>query len=60
MSIAQKLKEIDEHGIRMEPESLNKIIKAVEQGNEPMRKQIRWITYGMIAAFVFLLLLMIF
>ena len=60
MSIAQKLKEIDEHGIRMEPESLNKIIKAVEQGNEPMRKQIRWITYGMIAAFGVLLLLMIF
>ncbi|MEI7830003.1 MAG: hypothetical protein WCI31_09545 [Prolixibacteraceae bacterium] len=60
MSIAHKLKEIDEHGIRMEPESLNKIIKAVEQGNEPMRKQIRWITYGMIAAFGILLLLMIF
>ena len=60
MSIAQKLKEIDEHGIRMEPESLNKIIKAVEQGNEPMRKQIRWITYGMIAAFGVLLLMMIF
>lgn len=60
MSIAQKLKEIDEHGIRMETESLNKIIKAVEQGNEPMRKQIRWITYGMIAAFGILLLMMIF
>jgi len=56
MSIAQKLKEIDEHGIRMEAESLNKIIKAVEKGNEPMRKQIRWITYGMIAAFGILLL----
>jgi hypothetical protein len=59
MSIAQKLKEIDEHGIRMEPESLNKIIKAVEQGNEPMRKQIRWITYGMIAAFGVLLLMIL-
>ena len=56
MSIAQKLKEIDENGIRMETESLNKIIKAVEKGNEPVRKQIRWITYGMIAAFGILLL----
>ena len=56
MSIVQKLKEIDEHGIRMEAESLNKIIKAVEKGNEPVRKQIRWITYGMIAAFGILLL----
>ena len=60
MSIAQKLKEIDEHGIRMEAESLNKIIKAVEKGNEPMRKQIRWITYGMIAAFGILLLTILF
>ena len=60
MSIAQKLKEIDEHGIRMEAESLNKIIKAVEKGNEPMRKQIRWITYGMIAAFGILSLLLLF
>jgi uncharacterized protein YjgD (DUF1641 family) len=60
ISIAQKLKEIDEHGIRMEAESLNKIIKAVEKGNEPMRKQIRWITYGMIAAFGILLLMILF
>lgn len=60
MSNAQKLKEIDEHGIRMEAESLNKIIKAVEKGNEPMRKQIRWITYGMIAAFGILLLMILF
>ena len=60
MSIAQKLKEIDEYGIRMEAESLNKIIKAVEKGNEPMRKQIRWITYGMIAAFGILLLTILF
>ena len=59
MSITQKLKEIDEHGIRMETESLNKIIKAVEKGNEPVRKQIRWITYGMIAAFGILLLLIL-
>lgn len=60
MSIAQKLKEIDEHGIRMEAESLNKIIKAVEQGNKPLQKQIRWITYGMIAAFGILLLMVLF
>lgn len=60
MSITQKLKEIDDHGIRMEAESLNKIIKAVEQGNEPLRKQIRWITYGMIAAFGILLLMVLF
>lgn len=60
MSNAQKLKEIDEHGIRMEAESLNKIIKAVEKGNEPVRKQIRWITYGMIAAFGILLLMILF
>jgi hypothetical protein len=60
MSITQKLKEIDDHGIRMEAESLNKIIKAVDQGNEPLRKQIRWITYGMIAAFGILLLMVLF
>ena len=60
MSITQKLKEIDEHGIRMEPEALNKIIKAVEQGNKPLQKQIRWITYGMIAAFGILLLMILF
>lgn len=60
MSITQKLKEIDEHGIRMEAESLNKIIKAVEQGNKPLQKQIRWITYGMIAAFGISLLMVLF
>lgn len=60
MSIAQKLKEIDGNGIQLEAESLNKIIKAVEKGNEPMRKQIRWITYGMIAAFGILLLMILF
>jgi DNA gyrase/topoisomerase IV subunit A len=60
MSITQKLKEIDDHGIRMETESLNKIIKAVEQGNMPLRKQIRWVTYGMIAAFGILLLMVLF
>ncbi len=60
MSITQKLKEIDEHGIRMEAESLDKIIKAVDKGNEPVRKQIRWITYGMIAAFGILLLMILF
>lgn len=60
MSITQKLKEIDEHGIRMEAESLNKIIKAVEQGNQPLRKQIRWVTYGMIAAFGIILLMILF
>jgi hypothetical protein len=60
MSITQKLKEIDDHGIRMETESLNKIIKAVDQGNTPLRKQIRWITYGMIAAFGIILLMVLF
>ena len=60
MSIAQKLKEIDEHGIQMEAETLNKIIKAVEKGNEPVKKQIRWIIYGMIAAFGILLLMILF
>ena len=60
MSIAQKLKEIDEHGIRMEAESLNKITEAVEKGNEPLRKQIRWIIYGMIVAFGILLLMILF
>jgi nicotinic acid phosphoribosyltransferase len=58
--IARKLKEIDEHGIRIEPGALDKITSAVEQGNNPLLKQIKWVSYGLLTGFVILLLILLF
>jgi vancomycin resistance protein YoaR len=57
MKMASELKEIDEDGIGIEPDSLNKVIKAVQEANKPMREHIRWLTYGVITAFGMLLLI---
>lgn len=57
MKMTSELKEIDEQGIGIEPDSLNKVIKAVQEANEPIRKHIRWLTYGVITAFGMLLLI---
>lgn len=58
--IARKLKEIDEHGIRIEPGALDKITRAVEIGNKPLRKQIKWVSYCLLTGFVILLLILLF
>ncbi|WP_159523581.1 hypothetical protein [Sunxiuqinia indica] len=60
MSIARELKELDRRGVGIEPGALDKITRAVEQGNKPLQKQLRWITYGMIAAFVILLVMVLY
>lgn len=57
MKMASELKEIDEKGIGIEPDSLNKAIKAVQEANKPIREHIRWLTYGVITAFGILLLI---
>lgn len=43
MKMASELKEIDEEGIGIEPDSLNKVIEAVQRANKPIRKHIRWL-----------------
>jgi hypothetical protein len=58
--IARKLKEIDEHGISIEPGALDKITSAVKQGNYPLLKQIKWVSYGLLTGFVILLLILLF
>jgi len=55
MKMASELKDIDEEGIGIEPDSLNKVIKAVQEANKPIRSHIRWLTYGMVTAFGILL-----
>ncbi len=57
MAMTKELEEIDEVGIGIEPDSLNKVIQAVQKANEPIRKHIRWLTYGVITAFGMLLLI---
>lgn len=60
LPIIGKLKEIDEHGVRIEPGALDKITSAVEQGNKPLLTQIRWVGYGLLIGFVILLLKLLF
>lgn len=59
MRMANELKDIDEEGIGIEPDSLNKVIQAVQEANKPIREHIRWLTYGVITAFGMLLVLAI-
>lgn len=59
MKMTSELKEIDEEGIGIEPDSLNKVIKAVQEANKPIREHIRWLTYGVITALGILLMLSI-
>lgn len=59
MGMAQELKEISEEGISIEPDSLNKVIKAVQEANRPIREHIRWLMYGVITALGILLILSI-
>ncbi len=60
LPIIRKLKEIDEHGIHIEPGALDKITRAVEQGNKPLITQIKWGSYGLLTGFVILLLILLF
>ena len=57
MNMTTELMKIDEEGIGIEPDSLNKVIKAVLEANKPIRNHIRWLTYGVISAFGMLLLI---
>lgn len=57
MAMTKELKEIDEVGIGIEPDSLNKVIQAVQKANEPIREHIRWLTYGVVTAFGILLII---
>lgn len=59
MKMTDELKEINEVGIGIEPDSLSKVIEAVQKANEPIRKHIRWLTYGMVTAFGILLVMSI-
>lgn len=60
MKMTSELKEIDEQGIGIEPDSLNKVIKAVQEANKPIREHIRWLTYGVVAALGMLLIIALF
>ncbi|GHU56534.1 hypothetical protein FACS189411_07400 [Bacteroidia bacterium] len=57
MAMTKELEEINEQGIGIEPDSLNKVIAAVQKANEPIREHIRWLTYGVGAALGILLVL---
>ena len=57
MKMASELKNIYEEGIGIEPDSLNKVIKAVQEAKKPIREHIKWLTYGVITAFGMLLLI---
>lgn len=57
MKMTDELKEINKEGIGIEPESLNKVIAAVQKANEPIREHIRWLTYGVVTALGMLLLI---
>lgn len=57
IKMTSELKEIDEQGIGIELDSLNKVIKAVQEANRPIREHIRWLTYGVVTAFGMLLLI---
>lgn len=59
ISVGRDLKELDQRGVGIEPSALDKITKSVEQGNKPLQKQLRWITYGMLIAYVSLLLMIL-
>jgi hypothetical protein len=59
VSVGRDLKELDRRGVGIEPGALDKITRAVEQGNKPLQKQLRWITYGMVSSFVILLVLLL-
>jgi len=60
MKMTSELKDIDEEGIGIEPDSLNKVIRAVQEANKPIRNHIRWLTYGVITAFGILLFIGLF
>ena len=55
--MGEELKAIDEEGIGIEADSLNKVIEAVQKANKPIREHIRWLTYGVITAFGILLII---
>jgi hypothetical protein len=55
MNMAKELREANEQGIGIEPDSLDKVIAAVQKANEPIREHIRWLTYGVGAAILILL-----
>lgn len=57
MKMTSELKEIDKQGIGIEPDSLNKVIQAVQEANKPIREHIRWLTYGVVTALGMLLLI---
>ena len=59
MIVANELKEIKEHGISIEPDAIDKIIHAVNRANKPIRIYIILLTYGVIAAFGVLLIVML-
>ncbi|MDR0575714.1 MAG: hypothetical protein LBG96_17125 [Tannerella sp.] len=59
MAMAREVNEVAKVGIQMQPDSLQKVIHAVQQGNEPIRQHIQWLTYGVGAAFAILLVLVL-
>ena len=59
VSLGRDLKELDRRGVGIEAGALDKITRAVEQGNKPLQKQLRWIIYGMLIAYASLLLIIL-
>lgn len=57
MKITNELIGMDKRGIGIEPDSLNKVVKAVQEANKPVRDHIRWLTYGVVTAFGVLLVI---
>ncbi|KAA6341030.1 hypothetical protein EZS27_011121 [termite gut metagenome] len=57
MNMAKELREANEQGIGIEPDSLDKVIATVQKANEPIREHIRWLTYGVGAVIGILLVL---
>ena len=59
VSLGRYLKELDRRGVGIEAGALDKITRAVEQGNKPLQKQLRWIICGMLIAYASLLLIIL-
>ncbi len=59
VSVGRDLKELDRRGVGIEAGALDKITRAVEHGNKPLQKQLRWIIYGMLIAYASLLLIIL-
>lgn len=59
MTVANEIKDINEQGIGIEPDSLNKVIRSVQEGNKPILERIRWLMYGVVFVIVIIIIISI-